>query len=333
METIQFTREEKANMTTHIPAHALAIGLLSIFTMNSAIAADGPISDISGFPSSATTITFDKLSIPNGTFITDQFSSLGVTFNGTQVYLVSKCDELNTGMSDRCMVNQYISSSESCSTFGSILFNEPTTMAGFNVSTADLESTRLTALLDGNVVDTQVVDTSFNDAYFLGFENSDGFDELKIEIIPDLDTNNATKCVLIDNLTFINPSSTIQVNIDIKPGSHPNNINLDSAGATPVAILGSDTFDVNDIDTNSLSLGSAGVKTVGKKDKSLCSLADVSGDFSIEPAGLPDGYNDLVCHFVTISVVPEEGNTSATLSGNLLDGSAIEGSDNVNIVP
>lgn len=153
-------------MTTHIPAHALAIGLLSIFTMNSAIAADGPISDISGFPSSATTITFDKLSIPNGTFITDQFSSLGVTFNGTQVYLVSKCDELNTGMSDRCMVNQYISSSESCSTFGSILFNEPTTMAGFNVSTADLESTRLTALLDGNVVDTQVVDTSFNDAYF-----------------------------------------------------------------------------------------------------------------------------------------------------------------------
>jgi len=38
--------------------------------------------------------------------------------------------------------------------------------------------------------------------------------------------------------------------LDIKPGSCPNPINLGSNGITPVAILGSDTLDVNDIDTS-----------------------------------------------------------------------------------
>jgi len=39
--------------------------------------------------------------------------------------------------------------------------------------------------------------------------------------------------------------------LDIKPGSCPNPINLRSNGLVPIAILGSDTFDVNDIDLSS----------------------------------------------------------------------------------
>ena len=127
--------------------------------------------------------------------------------------------------------------------------------------------------------------------------------------------------------------TTISVAIDIKPGSYPNSINLGSGGATPVAILGSASLDVNDIDTDTVTLGTAGVKTVGKTDRALCSVVDVSGDFSLGPNGAPDGYNDLVCHFVTIAIVPEEGDAQATISGALNDSTLIQGMDSVNIVP
>ena len=126
------------------------------------------------------------------------------------------------------------------------------------------------------------------------------------------------------------------VGIDIKPGSFPNSVNLGSGGVTPVAILGSDTLDVDDIDITTLTLGTAGIKTVGKANKYLCSTSDVSGNFSVSPEGMADGYVDLVCKFETTSIVPEVGDTTATLNGNFLaaaGGGDIEGTDSVNIVP
>jgi len=125
----------------------------------------------------------------------------------------------------------------------------------------------------------------------------------------------------------------ISVGIDIKPGSFPNSINLGSAGTTPVAILGSATFNINDIDVSTLTLGTAGVKTVGKTDRFMCSVTDVSGNFTAGSEGLADGFLDLVCHFVTVNIVPEEGGTTATVKGDLLTGLPFEGSDSVNVVP
>jgi hypothetical protein len=123
------------------------------------------------------------------------------------------------------------------------------------------------------------------------------------------------------------------VGIDIKPGSFPNSINLGSNGATPVAILGSATLNVDDIDVSTLTLGTAGVKTVGKTDRANCNVSDVSGDFSGGPEGAPDGFPDLVCHFVTLNIVPEAGGTTAKVMGELIGGLAIEGTDSVHIVP
>ena len=45
---------------------------------------------------------------------------------------------------------------------------------------------------------------------------------------------------------------TIPISIDIKPGSDVNPINLGSKGTTPVAILGSETFDVTTVDVASV---------------------------------------------------------------------------------
>ncbi|MGP8304809.1 hypothetical protein [Vibrio sp. YIC-376] len=127
-----------------------------------------------------------------------------------------------------------------------------------------------------------------------------------------------------------------EVAIDIKPGGYPNSINLSSGGATPVAILGSESLDVSLIDTSTLALGTASVKTVGKSDKLLCSIEDITGNYESGPEGIPDGFDDLVCHFVTMEIAPDEGGTSATLTGNFLPeagGGALMGVDTVNIVP
>ena len=108
--------------------------------------------------------------------------------------------------------------------------------------------------------------------------------------------------------------AVIPVAIDIKPGSDENSINLCSNGAVPVAVLGSDTFDVYDIDTDTLRLAEATVKVVGKKDPhTLCSTEDVNAD----------GYDDLVCHFNTteLSDVLDGTSTSATVNGETLEGS------------
>jgi hypothetical protein len=116
----------------------------------------------------------------------------------------------------------------------------------------------------------------------------------------------------------------ILVQIDIKPGSDPNSINLCSDGAVPIAILGSDTFSVSDIDTETLRFADAAVKVVGRKDPhALCSVEDVNGDM----------FDDLVCHYLTTDIAAIDGeSTTATLNGELLDGTPIEGTDSVNIV-
>jgi hypothetical protein len=139
-----------------------------------------------------------------------------------------------------------------------------------------------------------------------------------------------------DNFRISSVASVTEVEIDIKPGSDPNSINLGSGGTVAVAVLGSASLNVNDIDPDTLTLGTAGVKTVGKTARTLCSVADVSGDFSAGPEGAPDGFPDLVCHFITMDIAPEAGDTTATISGNLLaaaGGAAIEGTDSVNIIP
>jgi len=47
------------------------------------------------------------------------------------------------------------------------------------------------------------------------------------------------------------------ISIDIKPGSSPNSINLKSKGVVPVAILGTDDFDVSDVDPDTVIFADA----------------------------------------------------------------------------
>jgi len=107
------------------------------------------------------------------------------------------------------------------------------------------------------------------------------------------------------------------VDIDIKPGSDPNSINTKSMGLVPVAILGSASFDVTQVDVTTLTFGPAGASPAHSGH-----LEDVNGD----------GLTDLVSHYVQKQTGLAVGDTQACITGALLDGTPISGCDSVNIV-
>ena len=113
----------------------------------------------------------------------------------------------------------------------------------------------------------------------------------------------------------------IAVDIDIKPNSDPNSINTRSMGVVPVAILGSDTLDVTDVDVSTLMFGNASpAHDLSDSDTYNEHIQDVNGD----------GFLDLVSHYKQKDTGIACGDTDATLTGTLLDGTLIEGTDSVN---
>ncbi|HUV56184.1 MAG TPA: hypothetical protein VMV84_03020 [Dehalococcoidales bacterium] len=103
--------------------------------------------------------------------------------------------------------------------------------------------------------------------------------------------------------------------IDIKPGSDPNSINLKSRGVVPVAVLTTDEFNASTVNPETvLFAGASPVRWV------MCDVDD-------------DGDLDLLFHFKTQELDLDEDSTEATLTGATDTGQPIEGTDTVNIVP
>jgi|GEM_PF-1950260 len=123
-----------------------------------------------------------------------------------------------------------------------------------------------------------------------------------------------------DNICY---EAVIEVDIDIKPGSFPNSINLKNKGVVPVAILGSAEFDVLLVDVTTLDFeGAAPAHDLTDAAVYADHLQDVNGD----------GFLDLVCHFSTPELGLTESSTAGTLTASLLDGTPISGTDSVRIV-
>lgn len=117
------------------------------------------------------------------------------------------------------------------------------------------------------------------------------------------------------------PEPATLVDLDIKPGSDRNPVNLKSKGKLPVVVFGNEELDVSVIDLATLLLN--GVGLTEKNNGSLfASLEDEDGD----------GILDLVMHFAMQDLDIEAGTDELLLSGNFLDGGAFEGSDIISIV-
>jgi hypothetical protein len=142
-------------------------------------------------------------------------------------------------------------------------------------------------------------------------------------------------CVDGAYVSLATESGGLDVQIDIKPGSHPNVINPRSNGVVPVAILSDEAFDATQVLPETVYFAGAGVAMHGKeKGKYMAHAEDVDDD----------GDDDMVFHFRTNELKLEDGATTATLTGQLegqlaaesagqiKDGAMISGTDNVSIL-
>jgi hypothetical protein len=120
------------------------------------------------------------------------------------------------------------------------------------------------------------------------------------------------------------------VEIDIKPRSCPNPLNVKSKGVLSVAILGSEDFDVYTIDPASIFLN--GVPTIRSSLEDVATPLSDANECECSTEG-PDGYLDLTLKFETQKIVEAIGEVDhgdelvLELTGVLSDETLIEGSD------
>ncbi len=136
------------------------------------------------------------------------------------------------------------------------------------------------------------------------------------------------------------------VSVDIKPGSCPNPLNVRSRGVLPVAILGTDEFDVRNIDPETILItreGFDGILAIRHSyedvgipfEGELCDCDDLNENDLNE-----DGYMDLILKFRVPELVDGLGLKEVesreiiplTIMGNSVDGTIIMGEDCIRVI-
>jgi len=126
------------------------------------------------------------------------------------------------------------------------------------------------------------------------------------------------------------PEPALAVNVDIKPSSCPNPVNVKSSGVLPIAILGTDDVNVITIDPTSIRL--AGVEPLRSSYEDVAGPVSDANDCNCTEEG-PDGFLDLTLKFKTQRIVEAIGDVNhgdvleLELTGVLFDETPIEGAD------
>jgi hypothetical protein len=154
------------------------------------------------------------------------------------------------------------------------------------------------------------------------FDLTTSYDYLVVVFTYGAFGDNATGLRAIDDVVL--ERNVVDVDVDVKPGSSSNPLNVTSRGVTPVAILGSSSFDVTTVDPATVKL--EGVSALR---------------WSVEDVAPYDGHPDLVLHFDTQELVAAIGSVqdgdvvALALTGNLTSasgGTPIQGEDSVVIL-
>jgi uncharacterized repeat protein (TIGR01451 family) len=142
--------------------------------------------------------------------------------------------------------------------------------------------------------------------------------------LPGAWANGATVFALEDDPDLTNNSAVAVVEVsavvDILPGSERNPVRVGRKDVLPVAILGTETFDVRHVDQASLRFGPGGAVPVHKV---LAHLEDVDRD----------GIVDLLSHYRGDEAGLTDSTIEACVQATFTDGRAFRGCDRVTSVP
>jgi uncharacterized membrane protein len=145
-----------------------------------------------------------------------------------------------------------------------------------------------------------------------------GVDGEFVDVTTRVDEENDIVCGRVTSLTeFLLATRFEMVSIDVKPGGELNLIAPKSRGVVPVAVLGSDAFDVAQVDVTTLRFEDATpAHRVGGHSE------DVNGD----------GFTDLVSHYPTPDTGIAVGDKEACVTGELRNGLPMAGCDSILVV-
>jgi hypothetical protein len=168
---------------------------------------------------------------------------------------------------------------------------------------------------DGDTTDTGIA-VNLNGGTFGVLTGFDDWANLKFDFqntgdFEDGEHSFSIQVVEIDFPTHLEMPEVVA--IDIAPDEFPNLIHPDSQEVISVAILTTDSFDASAVDPVSIRFGPHEAMEIHGQGH----LEDIDGD----------GDDDLVLHFNTQDTGIQCGHTSASLTGETIDGDAIQGSD------
>ena len=115
---------------------------------------------------------------------------------------------------------------------------------------------------------------------------------------------------------------TANMVVDPKGRNDSKCLKINGRGMLPITINGSDDFNVNDLDIETLSFNGLEIHLKGNGDP-FCSISDWN----------EDGHDDLTCHFDDDLGNWIPGGGFATLTGDLLDGTPFSGTNSICVEP
>jgi len=145
----------------------------------------------------------------------------------------------------------------------------------------------------------------------------------------------------IRGMIEIDVEPLLVVDVDIKPGSCPNPLNVTDKGVLPVAVLGSEGFDVTTIDIASIRLEGVAPIRSNYEDVATPVYVEDEDEYCECTTEGPDGYLDLTLKFKVQEVVAVIGEVNngdlfeLSLTGVLtevFEGTPIKGTDCVVVI-